>query len=62
MTGALVSLASIVLLVTISSTMQIDRVSRWIVLPTASCAVIAWFTAGRAPAIQRKQLAQRLVE
>ncbi len=60
--GALFSLASIGTLFATSSTMEIGRVKAWIALPTVSCAIVAWLTAGCLLIIQRKRLAQQVVE
>lgn len=55
LTGLLFCLAAVLPVLITSSTTRLGLVSAWIVLPTLSCAVIAWLTAGCVLAIQNKR-------
>lgn len=55
LTGVLFSLAAALPVLITSSTTRLGLVSAWIVLPTLSCAVIAWLTAGCVLAIQHRR-------
>ena len=56
LTGLLFSLAAIITVLTSPYTLSIGHVSRWIVLPTAICAGVAWLTAACVLIIERRRL------
>jgi hypothetical protein len=56
LTGLLFSFAAIITLLATPYTMDIGRLSSWIVLPTVMCALGAWLTAMCVLAMQKKRL------